>query len=65
MTEQQSADLLDILGIREMIAERKFGRCPFCHKQVQPEQFRNEISLREYRISGLCQGCQDEMFGVD
>jgi hypothetical protein len=27
--------------------------------------FRNEISKREYRISGLCQNCQDEIFGVD
>lgn len=27
--------------------------------------FRNEISEREYRISGLCQVCQDSTFGVD
>lgn len=24
--------------------------------------FRNERALREYRISGLCQDCQDEIF---
>ena len=27
--------------------------------------FRNEISRKEYSISGLCQKCQDEIFGVD
>ena len=27
--------------------------------------FKNEISEREYRISGLCQACQDLTFGVD
>lgn len=25
--------------------------------------FRDELSAREYRISGLCQNCQDEIFG--
>ena len=29
-----------------------------------PEKhFRSQISLDEYRISGLCQKCQDEVFG--
>jgi hypothetical protein len=27
--------------------------------------FRNEISKREYGISGLCQKCQDAIFGAD
>ncbi len=26
--------------------------------------FRDEISRREYRISGFCQDCQDNMFGA-
>lgn len=28
-------------------------------------EFRNEISQKEYTISGLCQKCQDEIFGKD
>lgn len=28
-------------------------------------EFRDEISRREYRISGFCQNCQDNMFGGD
>lgn len=27
--------------------------------------FRNEKSQREFAISGLCQKCQDSIFGVD
>ena len=27
--------------------------------------FRNEISAREYYISGMCQSCQDLVFGSD
>jgi hypothetical protein len=29
------------------------------------EDFRDALSKREYQISGLCQKCQDEMFGSD
>ena len=27
--------------------------------------FKNEISMREYTLSGLCQNCQDDVFGKD
>jgi hypothetical protein len=27
--------------------------------------FKNEISQREYTLSGLCQNCQDDVFGKD
>ena len=36
-----------------------------CGKPIKLSDFRNEISQREYRISGLCQQCQDEIFGKD
>ena len=42
-------------------AERRI--CPFCHKAIG--KFRNELSFKEYRISGLCQKCQDATFGKD
>ena len=38
------------------------GQCVKCG-EFKPE-FRDELSLKEYRISGLCQGCQDGIFGV-
>lgn len=34
-----------------------------CGKPV--EGFRDRLSEKEYTISGLCQNCQDEIFGVD
>jgi len=37
--------------------------CVFCHEKITG--FRNKISEKEYKISGLCQKCQDEVFGVD
>lgn len=31
---------------------------------ITENSFRDEISLKEYTISGLCQDCQDKVFGV-
>ena len=38
------------------------GICPFCKKSVKIDEFHDELSLKEYTISGLCQKCQDEFF---
>lgn len=40
-------------------------RCPMCRDVILPGAFRNEISVREFYFSGLCQKCQDSMFGPD
>jgi len=38
--------------------------CAVCHKKVDPKtDFRDELSLKEYSISGMCQECQDKIFG--
>lgn len=49
-----------------------FGRsrdgktCVTCGSmKVKPEDFRNEISRKEFRISKMCQRCQDSVFGKD
>lgn len=33
-----------------------------CGRENVGEDFRDEVSEREYRISGLCQRCQDKIF---
>jgi hypothetical protein len=54
----------------------KFGNmvCPTCgkppsdtphHNNPKAFLFRNEGSAKEYRISGMCQACQDSVFGED
>lgn len=48
--------------LKRMFDLRDNGKCPFCKKPVNLDDFRDEQSLREYRISGLCQSCQDEFF---
>lgn len=39
--------------------------CVLCKAKVDYTTFRNAISLREYAISGMCQECQDSVFGLD
>ena len=42
------------------IAGAKCMTCP-----GQAVKFRNDISRKEYTISGMCQDCQDDTFGKD
>ena len=40
------------------------GEVDHCRSCSQPVRgFRDELSKREYLISGLCQDCQDSVFG--
>ena len=53
----------------EKFLEDAFGRttaikadvCAFCGKEAT--YFKDALSRKEYRISGLCQVCQDKTFG--
>lgn len=39
--------------------------CPMCGKIINTsDEFRDELSRKEYSISGLCQNCQDAVFGA-
>ena len=46
------------------VAAVQNGKCPFCGKEIKGRKdFKDELSWREYKISGLCQECQDKTFG--
>ena len=36
--------------------------CPFCKKPVDESKLRREIDRKEFKISGMCQDCQDTTF---
>jgi len=50
--------------LKTFMRRKSLGLCPFCGEVVDVEGFRDRRSLREFQISGLCQKCQDEFFGV-
>jgi hypothetical protein len=44
--------------------ERTSGKCTTCPREFDPgEEFRDRLSIKEYSISGMCQDCQDKVFG--
>ena len=51
----------------DAFAHAMFGRdrhgsvCVTCGGEIG--EFRNEVSQREFKISGMCQKCQDSTFG--
>lgn len=47
----------------KMFENKEKGLCPFCGHEVDIREFRDELSVKEFKISGLCQKCQDEVFG--
>ena len=64
----QVNNLLDAILGASRVETIKSNRCapaPIgCGKDIDPTtEFRDAVSKREYRISGLCQKCQDKLFG--
>jgi len=55
--------IMEAAGLGDMVKAVEKGLCPFCGNPVNFEDFRDDLSRREFKISGLCQKCQDEFFG--
>ena len=54
--------LLDSLTGVSRVAAVAEGFCVMCSGDA--EDFRDSLSKKEYTISGMCQECQDSIFGV-
>ena len=44
------------------VEDLKNRKCTGCGMYLYYKDFKNELSIKEYRISGMCQGCQDRVF---
>ena len=51
------------IGFSEQVKDVENNKCPFCKKEINLSDFKDNLSIKEYHISGLCQKCQDEIFG--
>lgn len=61
MTEAKK-EMLKKLGFGAEVEAYEKGNCTICRKEVTWDSFRDEISKKEFRISGMCQECQDKVF---
>jgi len=46
----------------EKVELARKGLCTDCGKEIKEEDFTDELSKKEYSISGLCQKCQNLVF---
>lgn len=58
-------ELMKDAGFGEEVKLVQQKICPVCQEKIDENGFRNKISKKEYTISGLCQKCQDSVFGID
>ncbi len=57
-------DIMRAVGFGDYVDKVKRRKCPSCGKTIDvATEFRDYLSKKEYTISGLCQKCQDEVFG--
>lgn len=50
---------------QSFIDNLKSGKCPLCSVKIDTNSFRDELSIQEFTISGMCQDCQDETFNEE
>ena len=58
-------NILEDMGFKEESELVRSQKCPFCKQHVDTNMLRDQISHEEYKISGLCQKCQDEVWGEE
>lgn len=55
--------IMRAVGMDKEVNAVEVGDCPFCGERVDVAHFRDSLSKKEFTISGLCQACQDDVFG--
>lgn len=55
-------EIMRSVGFEKKVELVKDKKCPFCIKPIIMSEFKDELSVKEYSISGLCQKCQDDFF---
>ena len=56
-------EIMRAAGFGEQVDRVKQNKCPFCPNIITGRQdFKNDLSWKEYQISGFCQECQDKTF---
>jgi len=55
-------DLMRQEGFGKQLDSIKSGKCPLCNKVINENDFKDDLSRKEFKISGICQKCQDNIF---
>lgn len=60
--DKKIKNILRKFGFGENIDKVEHSFCPTCSKPVVNEDFKDELSWKEYQFSGLCMDCQGKVF---
>ena len=63
MTEGMK-QFMRLAGFADHIDALEQGNCPTCKSPIDHKDFKDQLSRDEFGISGLCQHCQDQVFGA-
>ena len=59
-------DIMRAVGMGHKVDLFKAGKCTDCEKVVNTnvvcDEFTDELSRKDYKITGMCQACQDSMY---
>jgi C4-type Zn-finger protein len=55
-------EILEKLGFTKEMQLVENRQCPLCEATIDVNSFKDELSLKEFIISGMCQQCQDKIF---
>lgn len=62
---EMNEQIMKQLGFSQQVNDVHNGICPFCKTPINMNDFRDQLSRKEYKISGLCQKCQDQVFSSE
>lgn len=55
-------DIMKAIGFGMEVYKVEHGICPTCNKPIDFSKFKDELNKKEFKISGMCQTCQDSVF---
>ncbi len=54
-------EIMKAIGFEKEVQDVENKICPCCKKHCTVEIFRDKQSEKEFKLSGLCQSCQDDI----
>ena len=66
ITKKMNKDILKQFGFFKEVERIDNNLCPLCSSdKVNPEDFDDDLSRKEFNISGMCQSCQNKIFDIE
>lgn len=60
--KKMNKKILKIAGFKKEIERMDNNQCPTCGKVIFMIDLKDALSKKEFKISGMCQSCQNKVF---